>query len=123
MAGLVISMPDFSRQFATFFPGPQIAPVGIPDPTFSSSALASRSKIRPRVSIIGNYRAVVMACTGPAAGPRFKEIKKILTLQFENQQPKPTPATNLSFRMYSLLSESPDLCFHGISWFFLGYTP
>ena len=29
-------MPDFSRQFATFFPGPQIAPVGIPDPTFSS---------------------------------------------------------------------------------------
>ena len=31
-----ISIPDFSPQFATFFPGTQIAPVGISDPTFSS---------------------------------------------------------------------------------------
>ena len=31
-----ISIPDFPRQFATFFPGTQIAPVGISDPTFSS---------------------------------------------------------------------------------------
>ena len=31
----IISLPDISRQNATFFPGPQIAPVGIPDPTFS----------------------------------------------------------------------------------------
>ena len=31
-----ISIPDFSRRFATFFPGPQIAPVGISDPTVSS---------------------------------------------------------------------------------------
>ena len=29
-------MPDFSPQNDTFFPGPQIAPVGISDPTFSS---------------------------------------------------------------------------------------
>ena len=31
-----ISIPDFSRRFAIFFPGTQIAPVGISDPTFSS---------------------------------------------------------------------------------------
>ena len=31
-----ISMPDFSPQNDTIFPGPQIAPVGISDPTFSS---------------------------------------------------------------------------------------
>ena len=29
-------MPDFFPQNDTFFPGPQIAPVGISDPTFSS---------------------------------------------------------------------------------------
>ena len=39
------------------------------------SALASPSKIVTRVSIIGNCKAIVMACTGPAAGSRFKEIK------------------------------------------------
>ena len=35
---------------------------------------SSQPQQRPRVSFIGNYRAVVMACTGPATGPRFKEI-------------------------------------------------
>ena len=44
----------------------------------TTSALASPSKIVTRVSIIGNCKAIVMACTGPAAGPRFKEIKKYL---------------------------------------------
>ena len=31
-----ISIPKFSPQNDTFFPGPQIAPVGISDPTFTS---------------------------------------------------------------------------------------
>ena len=34
-----------------------------------SSALASRNRIGTRVSIIRNCKAVLMACTGPAAGP------------------------------------------------------
>ena len=40
------------------------------------SVSASPSNFGMRVSIIRNCRAVVMDCTGPAAGPRFKEIKK-----------------------------------------------
>ncbi len=41
---------------------------------FMPSTPVSPSKATASVSIIGNCRAVVLACTGPAAGPRFKEI-------------------------------------------------
>ena len=43
----------------------------------SASALVRPSYFGSSVSIIGNCKAIVMAllaCTGPAAGPRFKEI-------------------------------------------------
>ncbi len=39
-----------------------------------SSTLARVALLVARVSIIGNCMAVILACTGQAAGPRFKEI-------------------------------------------------
>ena len=65
-----------SEQWPEFFMGmlPPMGPITRVKRSLGASALASPSKIVTRVSIVDNYRAIVMACTGPAAGPRFKEI-------------------------------------------------
>ena len=46
----------------------------IPEKLSEPSAVVRPSYFGSSVSIIGNCKAIVMACTGPAAGPRFKEI-------------------------------------------------